>query len=32
MEVPLFWGEEEKDIDHRLDNLIYILFNGVITR
>jgi hypothetical protein len=32
MEVPLFWGEEEKDIDRRLDNLIYILFNGVITR
>jgi AcrR family transcriptional regulator len=30
MEVPLFWGVEEKDIDHRLDNLIDILFHGVM--
>jgi AcrR family transcriptional regulator len=32
MEVPLFWGGEEKNIDQRLDNLIHILFNGVMTR
>ena len=32
MEVPLFWGAEEKDIDRRLGNLINILFNGVMKR
>jgi AcrR family transcriptional regulator len=32
MEVPLFWGGKEKNIDQRLDNLIHILFNGVLTR
>jgi len=32
MEVPLFWGGEEKNVDRRLENLIHILFNGVMTR
>jgi len=32
MEIPLFWGVEEKDIEHRLDHLIHILFNGVMKR
>ncbi len=32
MEIPLFWGVEEHDIERRLDNLINILFNGVLKR
>jgi AcrR family transcriptional regulator len=32
MEIPLFWGVEEKDIEHRLDHLINILFNGIVKR
>jgi len=32
MEIPLFWGVEEKDIERRLDNLIHILFHGVMKR
>jgi AcrR family transcriptional regulator len=32
MEIPLFWGTEEKDIEHRLDSLINILFNGIVKR
>jgi AcrR family transcriptional regulator len=32
MEVPLFWRGKEKNIDRRLENLIHILFNGVMTR
>jgi AcrR family transcriptional regulator len=32
LEVPLFWGVEEKDIERRVDNLIHILFNGVMKR
>jgi AcrR family transcriptional regulator len=32
LEVPLFWGGEEKDTEHRLDNLIHILFHGVMKR
>ncbi|PKP02514.1 MAG: TetR family transcriptional regulator [Bacteroidetes bacterium HGW-Bacteroidetes-9] len=32
MEIPLFWGVEEKDVEHRLDHLIHILFNGVMKR
>jgi helix-turn-helix protein len=32
MEIPLFWGVEEKDIELRLDHLINILFNGVLKR
>lgn len=32
MEIPLFWGDEEQDIEHRLDHLINILFNGVLKR
>ena len=32
LEVPLFWGMEEKDIERRLDNLIHILFHGVMKR
>jgi AcrR family transcriptional regulator len=32
MEIPLFWGVEEKDIEHRLDHLIHILFHGVMKR
>lgn len=32
MEIPLFWGVEEKDIERRLDHLINILFNGIVKR
>jgi len=32
MEIPLFWGVEEKDLESRLDHLIHILFNGVMKR
>jgi len=32
MEIPLFWGVEEKDIELRLDNLIQILFHGIMKR
>jgi AcrR family transcriptional regulator len=32
MEIPMFWEQEEKDIEKRLDNLISILFYGVIKR
>ena len=32
IEIPLFWGMEEKDIERRLDHLIHILFNGVLKR
>ncbi len=32
MEIPLFWGVEEKDIETRLDHLIHILFHGVMKR
>jgi AcrR family transcriptional regulator len=32
MEIPLFWGEEEHNIERRLDHLINILFNGVLKR
>jgi AcrR family transcriptional regulator len=32
MEIPLFWGVEEKDIETRLDHLIHILFHGVMMR
>ncbi len=32
MEIPLFWGVEEKDIESRLDHLIHILFHGVMKR
>ncbi len=32
MEIPLFWGVEEKDVERRLDHLIHILFNGVMKR
>lgn len=32
MEIPLFWGAEEKDVERRLDHLIHILFNGVMKR
>ena len=32
MEIPLFWGVEEKNIEHRLDSLINILFNGIVKR
>lgn len=32
MEIPLFWGMEEKDVERRLDNLIHILFHGVMKR
>jgi AcrR family transcriptional regulator len=30
MEIPLFWGVEEKDLETRLDHLIHILFHGVM--
>jgi AcrR family transcriptional regulator len=32
MEIPLFWGGEEKDLETRLDHLIHILFHGVMKR
>ena len=32
MEIPLFWGGEEKNIERRLDHLIHILFHGVMKR
>lgn len=32
MEIPLFWGVEEKDIEKRLDHLIQILFNGIMKK
>ena len=32
LEIPLFWGMEEKDLEHRLDNVIHILFHGVVKR
>ena len=32
MEIPLFWGVEEKDLETRLDHLIHILFHGVMKR
>jgi AcrR family transcriptional regulator len=32
MEIPLFWGVEEKDLETRLDRLIHILFHGVMKR
>ncbi|MEI6062346.1 MAG: TetR/AcrR family transcriptional regulator [Bacteroidota bacterium] len=32
MEIPLFWGVEEKDLESRLDHLIHILFHGVMKR
>jgi len=32
MEIPLFWGVEEKDIEQRLDRLIQILFHGIMKR
>ena len=32
LEIPLFWGEESKDVERRLDHLINILFHGVMKR
>ena len=32
MEIPLFWGVDEKDLESRLDHLIHILFHGVMKR
>ena len=32
MELPLFWGVEEQDVERRLDHLIHILFHGVMKR
>ena len=32
MEIPLFWGVEEKDVERRLDQLIHVLFHGVMKR
>lgn len=32
MEIPLFWGVEEQDVERRLDHLIHILFHGVMKR
>jgi helix-turn-helix protein len=32
MEIPLFWGVDEKDLETRLDHLIHILFHGVMKR
>jgi AcrR family transcriptional regulator len=32
MEIPLFWGVEEKDLESRLDHLIHILFHGIMKR
>lgn len=32
LEIPLFWGHEENDTERRLDNLVHILFHGVLKR
>jgi AcrR family transcriptional regulator len=32
MEIPLFWGVEEKETEQRLDHLIHILFHGMLKR
>ncbi len=32
IEVPLFHGTEERDIEHRLEQVIHILFHGVVKR
>jgi AcrR family transcriptional regulator len=32
MEIPLFWGVEEQDVERRLEHLIHILFHGVMKR
>lgn len=32
LEIPLFWGVEEKDMEHRIENVIHILFHGVVKR
>jgi AcrR family transcriptional regulator len=32
LEIPLFWGMDESDIEHRLDLIINILFHGVVKR
>jgi AcrR family transcriptional regulator len=32
LEIPLFWGGEEKDPETRIDHLIHILFHGILKR
>ncbi len=32
MEIPLFWEAEEKNIEQRIDNLLNVLFYGIIKR
>jgi AcrR family transcriptional regulator len=32
MEIPMFWEKEEQDVEKQLDNLINILFYGVVNR
>ena len=32
MEIPMFWEQEEQDVENRLNDLINILFYGVIKR
>ena len=32
MEIPMFWEKEELDVEKQIDNLINILFYGVINR
>lgn len=32
LEIPLFWGGDEQDTEGRIDNLIHILFHGVLKR
>jgi len=32
IEAPLFHDREEKHLEHRLDSVIHILFNGIVKR
>jgi AcrR family transcriptional regulator len=32
MEIPMFWEKEEQDVEKQLENLINILFYGVVNR
>ncbi len=30
LEIPMFWGTEEDNPEYRIDNLIHILFHGIL--
>jgi AcrR family transcriptional regulator len=32
LEIPLFWENDEGDVEHRLDVLLDVLFNGIVKR